>query len=76
MIFHFDRLLFSAPFLLVTFSFATAVTTKKILNAPGANPTIVDRTTNPTAYWGQLSLRGLFAVVMGWMAVAVIFHAP
>ena len=74
--FHFDRLLFSIPFLLVTLSFATAVTSKKILNAPGANPIIVDRTEYPTAYWGQLGLRGIFAVVTGWMAVAVIFHTP
>ena len=71
---HLDRLWFGIPFLLIVLSLASALTSRKILNARGANPMIVDRTQNPAAYWGQVSLRVGFTVVAGLMAAAVIFH--
>jgi hypothetical protein len=73
---HLDRLWFGLPFLISFLALVAPLKSGKILNAPGANPMIVDRSDNPEAFWPQVVLRVLFVAVTGWMAAAVIFHAP
>jgi hypothetical protein len=63
------------PFLLITASLISALLRKKIMNARGLSPMIVNRADYPAHYWIQVILRTLIMAVTGWVAFEVIFYS-